>query len=131
MFKWLILLMIIMPAIEIILLIWAGSQVGFLPILGLIVLTALIGATMARHQGIDTLRRAQKSLQNGQMPADEIFNGIFILLGAVFILLPGFITDLFGLILLMPFTRPTLKNWLKAIFQNMMNHGNMIIYRKF
>ncbi|WP_440896089.1 FxsA family protein [Amphibacillus sp. Q70] len=131
MFKWLLLLMISIPTLEIALFIWAGSHVGGWSIIGLIVLTGLIGGTLAKQQGIDTLRRAQQSMQNGQRPTEEIFDGICILLGGILLLTPGFITDVVGLILLLPFTRPLLKNWFKAIIQNMINRGHTVIYRRF
>lgn len=131
MFKWLLLLMISLPTLEIALFIWAGSYVGGWSIIGLIVLTGLIGGTLAKHQGIDTLRRAQQHTQNGQFPAEEIIDGICILIGGILLLMPGFITDVVGLILLLPFTRPMLKNWFKAIIQNMMNRDHAIIYRRF
>lgn len=131
MFKWILLSIIILPILEVILLIWAGAQVGFWSIIGFVVLTALVGGTIARHQGMDNLKRARQSIDKGQLPTDEIFNGIFIFIAGFLILLPGFITDAIGTLILIPFTRSTLKNWLKAIVQNMMNRGNKITFRRF
>ncbi|WP_017473390.1 FxsA family protein [Amphibacillus jilinensis] len=131
MFKWLFLLLLIMPALEIGVFIWAGAQVGIWSVIGLIVFTGLVGATLARQQGMDALRRAQESMQAGQVPADAIFDGICILIGGVVLLTPGFITDFFGFILLMPLTRSPLKGWLKAVVQKMMNNGNVIIHKRF
>ncbi|MBU5593662.1 membrane protein FxsA [Amphibacillus sp. MSJ-3] len=131
MLKWLLLLIISVPILEIVLLIWASSSVGVWSVIGLIVLTGLIGLTLAKHEGIDTLRRAQQNMQQGQLPAEEILDGICILFGGILLLIPGFITDIAGLLLMLPFTRPYFKNWLKAIIQNMINRGNTIIYRRF
>ena len=131
MFKWLFFLMIIIPLIELLIIIWASSYTGVLAMIGLIILTGAIGATLARRQGIRTLRQAQISMQNGQIPGDPIIDGICILIGGLSLLMPGFISDIIGFFLLIPFTREIFKNWLKAIFQNMINRGNAIIYRRF
>lgn len=131
MFKWLFFLMIIIPLIELLIIIWASSYTGVQAMIGLIILTGAIGATLARRQGIRTLRQAQISMQNGQIPGDSIIDGICILIGGLSLLMPGFISDIIGFFLLIPFTREIFKNWLKAIFQNMINRGNAIIYRRF
>src|SRR5690625_4592814 len=111
--------------------IWSCSYTGVRDMIGLIILTGAIGETLARRQGIRTLRQAQISMQNGQIPGDSIIDGICILIGGLSLLMPGFISDIIGFFLLIPFTREIFKNWLKAIFQNMINRGNAIIYRRF
>lgn len=131
MFKWLLFLLITVPLIELWIIIWASSYISGWSIIGMIVLTGFIGATLAKQQGIETLRRAQVSMQNGQLPSELFFDGLAILIGGLALLLPGFLTDLFGLILLIPLTRRTFKTWLKAIFQNMINQKHHIIYRRF
>ena len=131
MFRWLLLMLLIVPLIELFIIIWASAYIGLWSMIGLIILTGCIGATLARRQGLETVRRAQISMQNGQLPGEALIDGICILIGGLGLLMPGFITDIIGFILLLPFTRPLFKNWLKAIFQNMMKGGNAIIYRRF
>lgn len=130
MFRWLFLLILIVPALEIGVFIWAGGKIGGLSVIGLIILTGLFGATLAKQQGTETLRRAQTNMNMGQLPAEEIFDGICILIGAIVLLTPGFITDIFGFLLLLPLTRNPLKVWLKAIVQQMINRGSVTIYRR-
>lgn len=131
MFRWLLLIIITVPLIELFIIVWASSHIGIWSMISLIILTGLIGSTLARRQGIAILRRAQTNMQNGQLPGEEVIDGICIFIGGFALLMPGFITDTIGLILLLPFTRPMFKDWIKAIFQNMINRGNTIIYRRF
>ncbi|HHU19640.1 MAG TPA: membrane protein FxsA [Bacilli bacterium] len=131
MFKWLLFILITVPLIELSIIIWASSYISVWSIIGMIVLTGFIGATLAKQQGIEALRRAQVSMQNGQLPSDLFIDGIAILIGGLALLMPGFLTDLFGLLLLIPLTRRIFKTWLKAIFQNMINQKHQFIYRRF
>ena len=131
MFRFLLLIIIAVPLIELFIIVWASSHIGIWSVISLIILTGLIGTTLARRQGIAILRREQTNMQNGQLPGEEVIDGICIFIGGFALLMPGFITDTIGLILLLPFTRPMFKDWIKAIFQNMINRGNTIIYRRF
>lgn len=131
MFKWLFFLLVAVPLIELGIIIWASSYISGWSIIGMIILTGFIGATLAKQQGIEALRRAQVSLQNGELPSEIFIDGIAILLGGFALLMPGFLTDIFGLVLLIPLTRRIFKKWLKAIFQNMIKQNNSIIYRRF
>lgn len=130
MFRWLFLLMIIVPALEIGVFIWAGGIIGSWSVVGLIILTGILGASLAKQQGLETLKRAQANMNTGQVPGEAILDGICILIGAIVLLTPGFITDIFGFILLLPLTRRPLKLWLKAIVQNMINQGSITFYRR-
>lgn len=127
--RWLLLALLILPALEIGVFIWAGGIIGPWWVVGLILFTGVVGVTIARNQGIETWNRAQKSMSYGQVPADEILDGICIFIGAVFLFSPGFITDIAGFILVLPFSRGPFKIWLQRFFRNRMNKGK-IIYRK-
>ena len=131
MFKWLFFLLVAVPLIELGIIIWASSYISGWSIIGMVILTGFIGATLAKQQGIEALRRAQVSMQNGELPSEIFIDGIAILLGGFALLMPGFLTDIFGLFLLVPLTRRIFKTWLKAIFQNMIDQNNRIIYRHF
>jgi UPF0716 protein FxsA len=98
----LLLLFILVPLGEIYLLIQVGGVIGALPTIGLVVLTALIGATLIRHQGLSTLARAQRSMDEGQLPATELLEGAVILVSGALLLTPGFITDAIGFACLVP-----------------------------
>jgi UPF0716 protein FxsA len=101
-FKLLILLFIFVPLTEIYLLLQIGTQIGAVPTLGLIVLTALIGAFLLRIQGLITLAKIRQSLDQGELPADSLIEGLILLIAGVLLLTPGFITDILGFVCLIP-----------------------------
>ncbi|SEO85439.1 UPF0716 protein FxsA [Amphibacillus marinus] len=129
--KWLTFLLFLLPALEIVLFIWLGSHVGALPVLALIIFTSLIGATLAKQQGIGVLANVQASMRQRQLPGEAILDGLSVLLGGLLLLIPGFITDLIGLLLLIPITRRPLKGWIKALFTNTINNGRVIFFKRF
>ncbi|WP_444931977.1 FxsA family protein [Microbulbifer sp. SSSA002] len=98
----LLLLFIALPVLEMWVLIAVGSEIGALPTIGLVILTAVAGLTLLRRQGISTLLRAQEKMRSGNIPAKEMVEGIFLAVGGVLLLTPGFITDFFGFICLIP-----------------------------
>lgn len=111
---WLFLLFVGVPIIEITLFIQVGGFIGLFPTLAVVVLTAFVGTTLMRRQGIMTLQRLQNTLAEGQNPADPIAQGAMILVAGVLLLTPGFFTDAVGLALLFPPVRVVLFNWAKS-----------------
>jgi len=109
---------IIIPMIEIGLFILIGDEIGLVATLAAIFITAIIGTAMLRAQGIATLRRAQESLARQEMPLQHIFDGACLLFAGALLLTPGFLTDSFGFLLLIPAMRKaiggSLMNTLKA-----------------
>jgi UPF0716 protein FxsA len=101
-------LFLLVPIVEIYLLIKVGSLIGALPTVALVVLTAVIGSAMLRHQGIAVLREAQNTLDSGGLPARALLDGVFLVVGGVLLLTPGFFTDALGFLCLLPAGR----NWL-------------------
>ena len=99
------LILLILPIAEIFVLIKVGQTIGFLQTLGVLVLMAILGAWFLRQQSFKTMMRAGKRMQAGQLPARELVEGVLISIGGFMLLLPGFITDAFALILLLPPTR--------------------------
>lgn len=99
---WLILLF---PLIELALLIKVGGIIGVLPTLLLLIATAIIGGLLLRLAGLATAWRAQERLARGELPEQEMLEGLLIALGGGLLLLPGFISDLFGLVALIPLSR--------------------------
>ncbi len=116
-------LFILIPTLEIIILMLSGSYIGIGWTVSLMFLTGIFGFFFAKRQGIQTLRRAQEQLNRGMMPGEELFNGICILIGAFLLLLPGFISDLVGLILLIPFTRKWAKPLMTALLWKVMRRS--------
>ncbi|MDC3412633.1 membrane protein FxsA [Aquibacillus sp. 3ASR75-11] len=130
MFRWLLLFVLVVPALEIGVLVWIGGIVGPWWVILLIILTGVLGAWLAKQQGIEALHRARQSVSMGQVPHDVIFDGLCILIGAAFLLTPGFITDTLGFILLIPYTRNPIKHWMQKMLQNMMKRGTITIFRR-
>tara|TARA_B100001057_G_scaffold311641_1_gene311663 strand:- start:3380 stop:3799 length:420 start_codon:yes stop_codon:yes gene_type:complete len=93
------------PALEIFLLIKIGGQIGALSTVGLIFLTAIIGVYLAKLQGIQTLKSGMVNLYKNRMPVYEIMSGASIAIGALLLIIPGFVTDFMGFLLLIPLTR--------------------------
>lgn len=90
------------PTLEIYVMIEIGSEIGALATVGLILLTAAIGGLLFRVQGIGTLRRVQAHLERDEMPVGELLSGVGILLAALLLFIPGFVTDALGFLLFIP-----------------------------
>ena len=101
----LLLILIGIPAIEIFVMIKIGQNIGALTTVSLIFLTAIVGIYFAKIEGLNTLRSGVYNLYKNKVPLFEIFSGASIALAALLLILPGFITDAFGFLLLIPFTR--------------------------
>ena len=110
MFRILLLLFLIIPAIEIALFIQIGGAIGVIPTLLLIVVTAVLGVTLLRMQGLLTLVRVQESLDRGEIPAIELVEGLMLLISGAFLLTPGFFTDAVGFAV--PAVRRSVALWL-------------------
>ncbi len=126
MLGYLILLFTIVPVIELALLIKIGKFMGVTYTLGVVIFTGVTGAYLAKMQGLITLRRIQDDVNQGQMPADKLFDGMLILCSGILLLTPGFITDLIGFMGLIPWTRNVFKRWLKRKIEDMINQGRVI-----
>lgn len=100
-------LILSLPVLELYLLIASGSAIGTTPTLLLVVVSALFGAYALRAQGMGTLEKMERSMQYGVIPTGGLLESVFILLGGICLLLPGFITDVFGILLLVPPLRRT------------------------
>lgn len=105
-------LLVLMPVVEIALLIEIGSIIGTLETILLIVITAVLGTFLLRRQGTSVLQRTQQSLNAGEMPVSEVFEGVCLLGAGVLLLTPGFVTDGVGFLLLIPSMRLMLGRWL-------------------
>ena len=99
------LLFVLMPLVELAILVYLGTIIGAFYTILIVVLTGILGAILTRSQGMATLSRIRSSLQRGILPANELFDGALILVGGLFLLTPGIITDIFGLAVLVPQTR--------------------------
>ena len=130
MFIKLLILFTLVPIIELYVLLEAGRQIGVGATIGMIFLTGIAGAYLARSQGFNLINRIQTDLNQGRIPAEEIMDGAMILAGGLLLLTPGFCTDLFGFCLLTPVTRNFVKIWLKKWLDLKIQRGE-INFRQF
>ncbi len=100
--------LLLIPAIEIGLFIEAGSRIGTLNTLLLIIATAIIGLALIRQQGLQTLFRARDKMERGEPPAYEMIEGMCYAIAGILLLTPGFFTDSIGFLLLFPVLRRVL-----------------------
>ncbi|MDP2559573.1 FxsA family protein [Psychrobium sp. 1_MG-2023] len=121
----LFLIFVIVPIIEISILIQVGEQLGVMTTIALVILTAAVGASLVRSQGLQTLMSAQQKIQQGQQPGQEVIEGVMLAIAGVLLVTPGFVTDIFGLLVLTPVTRKLFANYLlsKMIVKGMSGGG--------
>jgi UPF0716 protein FxsA len=116
MFLKLFLAFTLIPFIEIYLLIKIGAQVGAFNTILIVIITGLLGAWLARLEGIRTMTKVRESLNRGELPAEELLDAMLIFIAGIVLLTPGFITDLAGLTILVPKARYWFKRWLRRKF---------------
>ena len=105
----LLLLFVVLPAVELALLIELGSRFGTLHTLALIVLTGVLGASLARGQGLGVMRQIQAEVAAGRLPATSLVDAAIILVAAALLVTPGILTDGFGFLCLIPACRSVVK----------------------
>jgi len=129
MMRFLTIIFILIPILEISVLLISGKTIGVLPTLLLLFLTGIIGAWLAKRQGLETMRKMQEQLRYGQIPGDAIVDSICIFFGGLLLLTPGYITDICGFLLLLPFTRNKLKPVLFSLMRRWIEKNNVTIIR--
>ncbi|MFN7250674.1 MAG: FxsA family protein [Anaerobacillus sp.] len=130
MLKLFILLLIVVPALEIGILVLSSNTIGIPLTIILIIFTGILGAWLAKKEGINTIRLAQLQLQQGQIPSGVILDGLCILVGGVVLLTPGFLTDALGFFLLIPNTRAIAKGFFQRLFDRMLQNGSIIFINR-
>lgn len=98
------------PIVEIAVFIKVGGLLGLWPTLAIVILTAIIGTTLLRLQGLSTLQRAQAALARNELPLREVFDGLCLLLAGALLLTPGFVTDAAGILLFIPPVRDGIRH---------------------
>lgn len=110
----LLLLMTIVPAVELWLLLQIGARIGTLETIWLIILTGIVGAALAKREGLAVIRKIQEDALNGISPGDRLVEGLMVLVGGVLLLTPGVVTDITGLMMIFPLSRRPIARWTKA-----------------
>jgi UPF0716 protein FxsA len=106
----LLLVFLILSIVELYVMVQVGSAIGVLPTVGLLLLFSVVGVVLVKHEGLGVWLRFRRQLERGVLPTNEIIDGFLILLGGALLIVPGFVTDFFGLLLLIPPTRVVVRN---------------------
>ena len=99
------LLFFTMPIIEMYLLITVAGYIDALPTIGLVMFTAVIGVSLLKHQGLETLTRGTQKMRAGELPAQEMAEGLLLAVAGALLITPGFVTDIIGFLILFPPSR--------------------------
>ena len=113
------------PLVELYLLTRVGSQIGFFATLALIFVTGILGANLAKTQGLGVMRRIQADLQAGRIPAAALVDGLIILIAGAVLITPGILTDAFGFLCLVPSFRGLIRDRISQFLQSQMQGGNI------
>ena len=120
---YLLLLFIVVPVIELLILFKVGGAFGAINTFAVIIITGIIGAYLAKQQGLRTLQKIRASLSAGHLPGVEIVDGLIILVAGAVLLTPGFLTDITGFLLLLPAGRKLLRVVLLNRFTKFIKSG--------
>lgn len=112
----LVLLFIVVPIVELYVLIQIGQAIGVLPTIALLIVDSVLGAMLMRSQGRAAWMRLQRALAEGRLPGREVIDGALVIFGGALLLTPGFLSDILGLVLLLPPTRAVVRRVLVARF---------------
>ena len=124
----LLLIIIGLPILEILLMIKIGQQIGAFNTILIIFVTAIVGIYHAKIQGINTIKSGMTNLYQNKIPVYEIISGASIAVAAILLILPGFISDTIGFLLIIPFTRKLIINfWFKNKYNNNKNGNDEIL----
>ncbi len=124
----LLLLFVGLPALELWLLIEVGRRIGSLETIALIVVTGIVGAAMARQQGLRVLSEVQGRVAAGDMPADSLVDGIMILVASALLVTPGVLTDAFGFLCLIPAFRAVVKAEVVRRFERAVSENRVHVH---
>ena len=118
----------IVPAGELYLLIQAGKVIGAWETIWLVILTGVVGAHMARSQGMSIWLNTQKQIQQGQLPGDNLIQGLLVFVGGLLLITPGFVTDFIGLSFVFPLSRKLIVLVMKKMMARKIKNGSFRVY---
>ena len=124
----LLLLFVVVPAVELALLIEIGSRIGTAATLAIIVVTGVIGAALAKRQGLGVLQRLQEETDQGRLPADAMVDGAFLLVAGALLVTPGVLTDMVGFLCLVPAFRAAVKREVRRRFERAVQEGRVDVH---
>lgn len=121
----LLLILLLLPIAEIATFIEVGDWIGAWPTVGLVILSAILGSALVRRQGLTAMKRAQDAAERGEFPVGAVFEGFCIVIAGVLLIIPGFLTDIVGLLLFVPPVRNALGRWL---FERLRGSGSFQVW---
>lgn len=113
--RWILAALLLVPLVELVVIITVAQAIGGWQTFLVLLVEAAIGAWVVRHEGTRAWRALREAFRSGRMPSREIADAVLVLVGGVLLVLPGFVTDLVGLLFILPFTRPVARIWLEAV----------------
>jgi UPF0716 protein FxsA len=119
----------LIPVIELYLLIKVGTVIGGFNTILIVILTGFAGAWLARMEGLNTMLKVRRNLDQGIMPAEDLMDALIIVIAGLVLITPGLMTDVFGLMLLWPVTRNAFKRFLRKKFDELKSKGDINITR--
>lgn len=124
----LILLFTLVPIVELYVLIQIGNEIGAFNTVMLVFITGVVGAVLTKSEGRQIIGNIKGEMARGKMPGDELINGLCVLVGGAMLLTPGIFTDVFGFVLVIPFTRIFLIQFIKRKIKSMIMEGTVNVY---
>jgi UPF0716 protein FxsA len=109
-------LLILVPVVELYVIVQVSHAIGVVNTLGLLVAVSIVGGWIVKRQGLSVWRRVNLSVSSGRVPGDELIDGFLVLLAGALIVVPGFVTDALGLLLLLPPVRALVRVWTRHRF---------------
>jgi UPF0716 protein FxsA len=119
MFLKLAVVFITVPLIELALLVWLGTVLGFWPTIALVILTGVAGAALAKLAGLHVVLQTKREVLAGRMPVGHMLDGVLVLIGGLVLLTPGLLTDLLGFALLVPWSRRRVREIVRRRLERM------------
>jgi UPF0716 protein FxsA len=116
----LLVLFVVVPLLELYVILQVGEAIGVLPTIAILIADSILGSVLMRSQGRLAWRRFNLGVAEGRVPAREAIDGVLVVFGGALLLTPGFVTDVFGLLLLLPITRPLVRRLLVRRFAGRM-----------
>ncbi len=117
--------LLLAPFLELYLLVRIGREIGALPVLALLLATAMLGSYIVRLKGQRVMAQAQAALAQGQVPEENIFGSALVLLGGILLIIPGVLSDALGILLLVPWTRAMFMRFLRGAVERRNTIGNV------
>jgi UPF0716 protein FxsA len=119
MFLKLAVIFITIPLIELAVLVWLGTVLGFWPTIALVILTGIAGAALAKLAGVHVVLQIKREVLAGRMPVGHMLDGVLVLIGGLVLLTPGLLTDVFGFALLVPWSRRRVREAVRRRLERM------------